>query len=102
MLLRPLGEVAVSIPQESAELRGVVVAVVGVVQSVVALAFNHADSRSHASKRPSALRFVAMREQADLDESRLRALVGHGEDVFVERKAAFPSDGLGRVAASFA
>lgn len=39
---------------------------------------------------------------ADLDESTLRGLVGHGEDLFVERKAALPSDGLGRVAASFA
>lgn len=39
---------------------------------------------------------------ADLDEDALRALVGHGEHLFVERKQNLPKDGLGRVAASFA
>ncbi len=39
---------------------------------------------------------------ADLDEDALRTLIGHGENLFVERKAALPKDGLGRVVASFA
>ena len=39
---------------------------------------------------------------ADLDDDALRTLVGHGEHLFVERKQSLPSDGIGRVAASFA
>lgn len=38
----------------------------------------------------------------DLDEGTLRRLIGHGEDLFVERKRDIPKAGLGRVAASFA
>jgi hypothetical protein len=39
---------------------------------------------------------------ADLTDDRLRALVDHGEDLFVERKRQPPQAGIGRVVASFA
>jgi hypothetical protein len=38
----------------------------------------------------------------DLDDTTLRRLVGHSEDLFVERKRDIPKAGLGRVVASFA
>jgi hypothetical protein len=39
---------------------------------------------------------------ADLDEPALERLAAHGEDLFVERKQAIPSDGIGRPVAAFA
>jgi hypothetical protein len=39
---------------------------------------------------------------ADLDEAALERLAAHGEDLFVERKQAIPSDGIGRSVAAFA
>jgi Putative DNA-binding domain len=39
---------------------------------------------------------------ADLDEPALERLAAHGEDLFVERKQAIPSDGIGRTVAAFA
>jgi hypothetical protein len=38
----------------------------------------------------------------DLDEPALERLTDHGEDLFVERKQAIPSDGIGRTVAAFA
>lgn len=37
---------------------------------------------------------------ADLDDDSLRDLIGHGEDLFVERKQEPPKDGIGRVVAN--
>lgn len=48
---------------------------------------------------PTSIRRLSL---ADLDDEALRALVGHGEHLFVERKVSLPSAGIGRVVASFA